>query len=219
MASWASRKTSALKNLEKSLKNVDGVLSFMSNSPGQPSSAERALYAAAVVFIYGIWENYCEQLAIELGERVSSAIAPEEVPSKVRKTLEKHTAWELSVHPGWRHLWSKKIETIAVGDGGEKFGLNTAKAGQVSHLLEMVGVTSPFSELGDDIPPDHLPDSCVDSESAINALVELRGEIVHTGSVPRTLRKHHINEWREFLEEVTKELDKECRKQCKTLVP
>lgn len=218
MSSWARCKTAALKNLEKSLKNVDGVLGFMSSTPGQPSSAERALYAAAVVFIYGIWENYCEQLAIELGERVAVNTAPEDVPAKVQKQLEKHTAWELSVHPGWRQLWVQKIETIAVGDGADKFGLNTAKAGQVSHLFEMVGITSPFSELSDDIPPDHLPDSCTDVESAVNALVELRGEIVHTGSVPKTLRKHHITEWREFLAELTKELDKECRKQCRELV-
>lgn len=217
MASWTT-KTKAIKNVEQSLKSVDGVLGFMSDSPGKPSSGERALYAAAVVFIYGIWENYCEQLAIELGARVATDVAPKDVPEKMRKSLEKHSAWELSVHPGWRKMWIDKVTTTAIGDDGEKFGLNTAKAGQVSHLLELIGVNKPFEGFPANVIPPHLSMKCKEVSEAVNALVELRGEIVHTGAVPASLRKTHVREWREFLGNITAELDRQCRKQCKDLL-
>ncbi|NOZ23842.1 MAG: hypothetical protein GXP25_22415, partial [Planctomycetes bacterium] len=102
MASWASSPTDAHKSVKSSLKVVDGVLSYMKDTKGKPAAKERALFAAAVVFTYGIWENYVEQLAIELAQKVSDKIPPEHVPERIRKSLEKGTAWELAVSPGWR---------------------------------------------------------------------------------------------------------------------
>jgi hypothetical protein len=221
MTSWESTETAALRNAGKSLKSVDSLLKYVSDTRGQPSASERALFAAAVVFLYGIWENYCEQLAIELGTRVANKCDPKDVPRDVRALLEKHSAWELSVHPGWRHLWSEEIKSTAVGDGDQKFGLNTAKMGQVSRMLKLVGIHEPFENIPFDIVPSHLrgaDSNCSSAADAIDKLVELRGTIVHTGSVPDTLRKQHVREWRKFVEDITSKLDSECRKQCKNLV-
>ena len=53
------------------LSVVDNLLSYVKEGQGKPSEKERALFAAAVAFTYGIWETFIEQLAIELTEHVS----------------------------------------------------------------------------------------------------------------------------------------------------
>ncbi|MEW5984109.1 MAG: hypothetical protein AB1806_17285 [Acidobacteriota bacterium] len=195
---------------------VDNLLSYVKDTQGKPSVKERALFAAAVVFGYGIWENYVEQLAIEIVGRVSADIAPARVPDLVKKHLEKRTAWELSVSPGWRLLWVATVRRQAVGED-ETFGMNTAKAGQVMNLLAMAGATDPFAGILDGIVPEHLGagHTFVD---AVNRLVELRGEIVHTGKVPSSLRKKHVLAWRSFVEKAIDGVDEACRAQCKALL-
>ena len=218
MASWVSSRTAAHQSVESSLKVVDGVLSYMKDTKGKPASKERALFAAAVVFTYGIWENYVEQLAIELATKVSEDISPEKVPERIRKLLDKASAWELTVFPGWRRLWVKKVEVKAIGDDGDRYGLNTAKAGQVKNLLEMAGVPNAFEGIDATIVPSHLRGTVTEPADAVNRLVELRGEIVHTGVVPNDLRKNHVRDWRSFVQDITTHLDKHCRTQCKELL-
>jgi hypothetical protein len=91
-------------------------LSLAKDGRGKPSVEERALFAAAVVFTYGVWENFVEQLAIELVEQVALSVQPEQVPEQIRRSLEKKTAWELSVSPGWRRLWVESVKVQAIGD-------------------------------------------------------------------------------------------------------
>jgi len=217
MAHWTDNRTSAHGDLVTALKVVDDTLSYTKDTAGKPSKKERALFAAAIVFAYGVWENYVEQLAIELVTKLAPKLDPEKVPERVRKSLEKNSAWELTISPGWRSLWIQKVKEKAIGNNAEKFGMNTAKAGQVQDLLEMVGVNGALENLSSVMLPSHLASSVSDVTDAVNKLVELRGEIVHTGSVPDTLRKSHVRDWRKFVEQVANKLDSECRKQCKAL--
>jgi hypothetical protein len=218
MPHWTESKTAAHHSVGDALKVVDNLLSYVKDGQGKPAVKERALFAAAVVFTYGIWENYVEQLAMELVGNVAKDISPERVPEQVRKSLEKRTAWELTVTPGWRALWAKQVELQAVGDDDEKFGMNTARAGQVKNLLSLAGVTDPYASLPLTIIPEHLPAPKKNVVEAINALVELRGEIVHTGKVPDSLRKGHVRAWRSFVEAAAQHIDHACRSQCKALV-
>lgn len=218
MAHWTSSKTSALASARTSLNTVEDLLSFVKDSQGKPSTSERAIFAAAVVFLYGIWENYVEQLAIELVRHVSNETSADRVPEQVRRSLEKKTAWELAIHPGWKALWLQSVTLAAVGDESERFGMNTAKAGQVKNLLTTAGSSDPFADLAPEIIPNHLTPEVAIASDAINKLVELRGEIVHTGKVPDTLRKHHVLEWRVFVENVCNSVDATCREQCKRLI-
>jgi hypothetical protein len=218
MTAWTDQRTGAHQNVGNALAVVDNLLSYVKDSQGKPSKKERALFAAAVVFIYGIWENFVEQLAIELVQHVSEKIAPEKVPDQVRQVLEKKSAWQLSVSPGWRSLWIAQVTVQAVGDDGERFGMNTAKAGQVKNLLMQAGVTDPFKTITAKIIPDHLPEASKNVEAAIEHLVDLRGEIVHTGKVPTALRKNHVHAWRQFVEDAADKIDDSCRAQCKQLV-
>jgi hypothetical protein len=218
MPHWTDNRTSAHHSVGDALAVVDNLLSFVKDGQGQPSVKERALFAAAVVFTYGIWENFVEQLAIELGGRVASEVSPEKVPEQIRKLLEKRTAWELTVTPGWRALWTDQVKVQAIGDDEEKFGMNTAKAGQVRALLAMAGVADPYATVDVSSIPDHLPEAQQTVVGAINALVELRGQIVHTGKVPSTLRKGHVRNWRRFVKEDSDSIDQCCRQQCRALV-
>jgi len=217
MAHWTETQTTAHSDLKKALKVVDDILSFVKEGKGKPSKQERALFAAAIAFAYGVWESYVEQLAIELVRQVAPKLDPANVPDRIKKTLEKCSAWELTVSPGWRELWIRRVEEKAVGDDGDKYGLNTAKAGQVQDLLEMAGVRSALETIPKTNVPLHLKDGVATVAEAVNRLVELRGGIVHTGAVPTTLAKAHVREWREFVENVANGLDSECRKQCKQL--
>jgi hypothetical protein len=217
MAHWADSRTKAHGDLKKALKVVDDTLSFTKDSVGKPSRKERALFAAAIAFAYGVWENYVEQLAIELTQTMAERLDPKKVPDRVRRLLEKSTAWELAVAPGWRQLWVKKVEAKAVGDDEEKFGLNTAKAGQVQDLLELAGVEGALANISAGGVPEHLRESVSSVADAVNQLVALRGQIVHTGSVPGSLRKGHVREWRDFVENLASALDSVCRKRCKEL--
>jgi hypothetical protein len=121
------------------------------------------------------------------------------------------------VTPGWRAIWLEHVTLQAVGDDDEKFGMNTAKAGQVKHLLSLAGVTDPYHSIDATAIPDHLPAPKRTAVEAINALVELRGQIVHTGQVPGTLRKGHVKNWRAFVEHAANKIDESCRAQCKAM--
>jgi hypothetical protein len=216
MPDWFDTKSMALSSAETSLNTVDELLTLVKDGRGKPSEKERAVFAGAVVFLYGIWENFVEQLAIELVNYLSPDIDPTKVPEQVRKSLEKKSAWELSVHPGWRSLWAESVKLQAVGDDGDKFGMNTAKSRQVKNLLVTAGVYDCFAKASDSIIPGHLT-GIAKAEDAVNQLVELRGEIVHTGKVPESLRKSHVIDWKSFVRSVCESVDECAREQSKEL--
>lgn len=60
-------------------------MSWAKDSAGKPNADERNLFMAAVAFAYGVWENYVEQLAIELVGYLSAQIDPSRVPSEARR--------------------------------------------------------------------------------------------------------------------------------------
>jgi len=218
MPHWTDNPTNAHASIGDALAVVDNLLSFAKDGVGKPSEKERAVFAAAVAFTYGVWENYVEQLSIELVTNVANEIAAEKVPEQIRKLLEKRTAWELTITPGWRALWAEHVRLQAIGDDEDKFGMNTAKAGQVKNLLAMAGVDDPYQNIDIAKIPDHLPLAKKTVVDAVNSLVELRGEIVHTGKVPNTLRKQHVRAWRQFIDHSAERIDKSSRAQCKKLL-
>lgn len=217
MIDWTSAPSAARSSVDTTLQVVDDLLSYMSTGKGKPSQQERAIFAAAVVFSYGVWESYVEELAVEVATKVSRAIMPSRVPGDVRKLLEEASAWELNVHPGWKELWVQRVMAKAKGEG-ESYGLNTAKVKQVSTLLKTAGVSEVFRDLPHSIIPPHLSGQATTVAAAVDELVKLRGEIVHSGSVPEALKKHHARERRQFVEALTTEIDKACRLQCEALL-
>ena len=194
------------------MKVVDGLLSFMSAGVGKPSNNERSLFAATVVFAYGVWESYAEQAAIELATELSGEIEPSKVPEFVHTRLEKRadSTWALAVSPGWRALWVAETEKFALGDD-KNSGLNTANEAQVTALFKLVGIEEPFAKLPKSLIPDHLRGEADSPLEALNRLVRLRGEIVHTAQIPKDLRKPHARQWRDFVEKLIERVDQNCR--------
>lgn len=215
---WADQNSAAHDHVKSGLSVIDKVTGYVKPGVGKPSAKERALFAAAIVFAYGVWENYVEQLAIDLCIRLADEIKSERVPDEVRKQLEKKSAWELAISPGWRKLWCDFVNEKAVGGDSDKFGMNTARAGSVKYLLSLAGVKDPFDGIDDNISPIHLDTKKRTVISALDELVTLRGEIVHTGKVPDTLSKSHVANWRNFVENLIAGVDKACRAQCKSLL-
>ena len=210
---WTEKSTTAYQHARDALKTVDKLFDFAKSTSGKPSDAERALFAATIVFIYGIWENYIEQLVIEVVGNLAPTIVPSKVPEEVRKKLENKKFEELIVDPGWRKLWVDIVTTAAVGDGN-KYGLNTAKSSSVKYLLSLAGMDIILDDLPDSVSsaiPQHVKANDVTTLNALDLFVKLRGEIVHTGKVPSTLRKHHVKEWKLFIEVLIEEIDASSR--------
>lgn len=221
MTHWTDQPTEAHTKVSDALGVVDNLVSYMSDAKGKPAIRERALFAASVVFTYGVWESFIEQLAIELVDHVSSKIEPEKVPKLVRQVIEKRSAWEINVTPGWRKIWSEHVKLKALGDEADennKYGMNTAREGQVAYMLSLAGVEDPFKGFPVASIPAYLTPTKRTVKDAINELVVLRGSIVHTGKVPSNLRKGHVRDWRKFVEDAAHAIDEACRAECKALL-
>jgi hypothetical protein len=97
----------ALKDLRKGLVAVDDVLGFVKQTAGKPSKPEKSLFVASVALSYAMWENYVEDVAIEVTTFLSEELPPALVPDEVRDAITKAhpNPWDIAVHPGWRALW------------------------------------------------------------------------------------------------------------------
>ncbi len=220
MPKWTNRYTEARRHAKGALGVAKKLFDYVDTGSGRPSEKERALYAAITVFLYGIWENYVEQLAIELIRHISGSIEPSRVPQSVRNLLEKKPTWDLLIDPGWRSLWAQEVEREAIGSNTGGYGLNTAKSNNVNKLFQVVGIENIMSHMNN-FPEEKLPSHILESltiastegkvRETLDSFVKLRGEIVHTGKAPTSLRKQHIGEWRDFIDQLIDSFDKTCR--------
>ncbi len=214
VSALTATRTAAATSADSALAVVDDILSFVKETPGKPSKKERALLAAAVVFMYGVWESFTEQLALEVATQLSKAISEHKVPDAIKNVLQKKTAWGLAVSPGWRELWREHVKLEALGDEADRHGMNTARAGNVKRLLALAGSPDPFKTFPASAVPQHVRATANTAEKALDALVSLRGEIAHTGKVPEPLRKQHVNAWYVFVADLVDVLDQAGRNDC-----
>jgi hypothetical protein len=201
---WWERNSGAVKIANDGLAVVDRLLAKC-NSSRRPSKEDMSVFMAATAFAYGVWENYVEQLAIEIVGHLSEALLPERVPPQIVKRLEDHKAWALTVHPGWKELWRRDVKVAAIGNGDEEYGLNTARHAAVTKLFSRVGI-DPWLNID------------ASYKNRIDELVGLRGEIVHTVRHPTSLNKAATNEWRSFIANVITDVDATCLVQCQALL-
>ncbi len=200
-----------MKDLRGGLKAVDDVLSFAKSGVGKPSKKEQSLFVASVALSYAVWENYVEEVAVEVTTALAEQIGEGNVPASVRDWLMKMqpppTAWDLVVHPGWRELWVQMVRARAKGDAekARDFGVLSADVKTVAGLFERVGV-DPFCDLSDD------------DKEKLDRLVEERGQIVDTGKAPPDFYKQNALDWRAFVEELGAKVDTAIATEAKSLV-
>ncbi len=202
-ANW-TRQTEARKDAAKGLGIIDGLMEYASDARGRRAKKEVSLYMASVTFAYAVWENFVEEIAIELAKRladVEHGLRPDQLNRPlVRELIEDDaTVWELSVHPGWRQLWVDRVRTLAVGEDGGGWGINTANSKNTRKLFDRIGINP-------------LPDDLADR---LDALVALRGEIVHTAKTEKPIYKAEVADWRNLVDELCKQVDTEARKHCR----
>lgn len=193
---------------DEGLEIVDNVLSFGKSGVGNPGKREQSLFLSSTAMAYAVWENYVEQVAIELAEFIAGNIDPAAVPEKPRMELSKRDAWEISVHPGWRILWVELVKSRAVGSerGATDFGLNTASSGQVTKLFDLVGIEA-------------FADTDQAMKDKLDQLVRVRGTIVHTAQAPTTkYKKADATGWRDFVKELYEAFDASVRSETSQLV-
>ena len=219
---WGSNSTSAFSSVGDGMKVVDGLMSFTEDAKGNRNQKEQPLYAASVTFLYAVWENYAEDVAIEAVERLANGgLEPSQIPASVREVIEEGaTAWDLSVHPGWQELWIRKTRERAKGSEADKppWGVNSASVEQVRNLLSLVGIDPiptriPTPEDTGSHSSPNVPERVnadneeVDVSHVLRRLIQLRGELVHTGSSQETIYKHQVFWWKSFVEMLVSETD------------
>jgi hypothetical protein len=193
---------------DEGLKIVDNVMSYAKTGVGQPGRKEQSLFLSSTAMAYAVWENYVEQVAIELIEFIVANIASAAVPERPKQEISKKDAWDIAVHPGWQAIWIELVRNRAVGSesGTTDFGLNTANSVQVKKLFDLVGVVA-----FDGLSPDMM--------TRLDQLVGDRGTIVHTAQAPsKTFRKADAVGWRDFVKELYEAFDQSLSRQTQALV-
>ncbi len=136
---WPNKTSGARKQAVAGLKTTKDILGFAADNQSGGTVAERALFAASIVFVYGVWENFIEQLAIETSTYLCTRLNEHQVPNTVRDLVttknvktddgrwvsESRSTWELSVSPGWRSLWKSDVQTECEGEVGRSWGINS----------------------------------------------------------------------------------------------
>ena|GEM_PF-1168731 len=198
-----STPTKAKTDADAGLGIIDGLMQYASDGRGRRSKKEVSLYMASVTFAYAVWENFVEEIAIELVTRLADqadGLRPEQLNRPDVRTLieENATTWELAVHPGWRQLWVDRVRTSAIGEEGGGRGVNTASAKNTKGLFRRLGINP-------------LPDNRADE---LDSLVKLRGEITHTAKTKQSIYKAEVAQWRHLVANLCKETDAAARQQC-----
>lgn len=198
-----SKPTKAKKDADSGLGIIDGLMEYASDQRGARSKKEKSLYMASVVFAYAVWENFVEQISIEVVTRLADPAAglrPEQLNRpQVRALIEEGASvWELAVYPGWKQLWINRVKQSAVGEDGRGWGVNTANAKNTVKLFKGIGI-SPFPE---------------GTAEQLDALVALRGEIVHTGKTRQPIYKDEVSGWRKLVAKLCYAVDVDARLQC-----
>jgi hypothetical protein len=189
--------------LEVALADVDNLLkkhpAAMNVAPGRPTSDEGPLIRASVLLTYAAWEVYVEDALIWAVERLVERLAPPELPDETRKFVadSQDDPWILAGE-GWRKATLRAVNTRVRGGDQGSFGLNTAGPGQVINLYKSVLGAQPLNECS-------WPGRNVQGvKRHLAKLVEIRGNIAHSGQSPGSLHLKDARDWCKFVARLAK---------------
>lgn len=188
----------ARETFKVAVGHADRLMTGVKEGRGRPREKEVSMFVAATVLTYAAWEGYIEDVAVEVTAHLAHHTPAAKVPVSVRKCIEdgKPSAWELSVHPGFRGLWENQVKNYAKGSDDDKppFGMNTANADNVIKLFHNVGLDGW---------------KCVTEEDkrGIVNLVQLRGGVAHTAGTPESFKKNLAQEHLDRVKRVVNTID------------
>lgn len=200
---------------DSNITRVDDVLSFhdknINPAVGPPPGRDRSLVLGAITLVYASWEAYIEQVAIEVVGFMATHLDPADVPVDARDALaEKVDPWGMA-GDGWRQAWKDLIELEMLGDGSSSFGLNNAKPWPVITKYKFVGL-DPFLN----VSWQNKATQAV--KSSLAALVELRGQVVHTATAPQGAGLNRVRDDKDLVTRVVDLVDKSLGTQASKLV-
>lgn len=200
--------SNALDSFLVAIGHAERLMTGVKDGRGRPNEKEVSMFVAATVLTYAAWEGYVEDVAVEVTVHLAQNTPADRVPDSVRKNIEQSepSAWDLSIHPGFRGLWLKQVELYAKGTEDDKppFGMNTANPKNVIELFENVGLKGWLNVSQDD-------------KDGIAKLVELRGGVAHTAGTPEDFKKGVAREHLDRVKRVVSIMDESLATQTKDL--
>jgi hypothetical protein len=188
---------------EKLDRDVDTLLGMHSGTgaPGRPAGNNGPLLRSAVVLLVTAWENYVEQVLLEVIDHVTPIVAADAnlLSTHLRSavaTKAKESPWHVIGDSWLTDVARKRIEYEI-----RKF--NTAATKQVNTLVDQVlGIESildsvSWQGLGADKVQAYLDD----------LVLNIRGEIVHKGTPPGELDLGGVRNWRTFIGNLVRTFD------------
>ncbi len=173
----------------------------VSPDAGRPAGDTGPLLRATVVFIHTAWENYLEQVVLEMTLRLLEIVGDDHsrLPAGLRRALtekvEGGDPWLLAAN-GWQKLAEDHVRS-AVGR------LNTPNSEAVEELCKKyLGLRSILDGCGWQNKPAESVRRDLDQ-----LVHEIRGEIVHKGRTPGRLDLGGVRSWRDFINRLVQRFD------------
>lgn len=225
MTTHLKHPSKARQDAEQGMTVVSNLMSYTATGAGKPRKEETSLYLSTMVFLYAVWEDFVEQLAIEVNGHLADAINPSLISTEVRNNfVADATPWELSVDPGWRSLWKSRVKQMAIGnsatEGKGGFGLNNATLKNVNHLFQMAGLTTvkdtikgPTVSQSVRLPAvlGHENENAIPTKEMNEELFLIRCQAVHSAKTISTLYKPEVRWWIEAVRKLIQDTDKQMR--------
>jgi hypothetical protein len=191
----ASTHPQHIENLIANLREVESLQEIPSQitppGPGR-KHAVQVLHKSAIVLLVACWEAFAENLASRaLEEMIQNApdhsVFPEDVLDRVASKHQGMKAWDLA-GTGWKNALKSQLKDVLARTTGT---LNTPRTVQIDDLFEKtLGLRTLSSRW---FWPGR---SALQSQSALDSLVTLRGAIAHRVAVRKTVRKKDVADQR-----------------------
>jgi len=197
----------AKASFDKNAKDIERLLELHEGdggkAPGRRYGLE-VLNKSAIVLLVAFWEAYCEDIAAEgLEHIVKNAKNADALPIHLKKVISKAlkneqnelAIWKVS-DDGWRQYLSDRFEEMKK-ERDKK--LNTPKTVQIDELFaSAVGI--------ENISKSWKWEKGMTTEKAskkLDELVTLRGAIAHRGANTTSVKKSHVTDYFEFINNLT----------------
>lgn len=185
--------------------DVDNLLARHANADGKagkPSTDEAPLSRAAVLIMYAAWEVYFEESLIEAVDRIAS-LSLSLLPQATKDYLKRYVGgdpWALA-GDGWRDALREQVALKVRGASEGGHGVNDASPAVIISLQESILGTSPFADVRwNNQSPEQIQDR-------LDAFINLRGEIAHTGRTAKKIWHGEIKTMVKFVAKVAREAD------------
>lgn len=195
-----SNALTVFQNLLADAENLLSAHPSEKGTAGRPAGDTGPLLRSTLVLIHTAWENYVEQSILEASEVMFAQIGDDfsKLPEAIRQSLNDNAkdAWSLAGDQ-WKNSARAFVE-------GEISDLNTPNVKNTRSLhRRCLDISGAFDSCG---WPNY---TAAKVKKALDEFVhDIRGEIVHKGTVPGPLNKGGVESWRDYFVRLVKRMEK-----------